>query len=62
MKKKIKDLTRRDIEVICSKHKKTCSSCPIYKKEYRACPRVYFDTLHSKFSDLELDKEVEVDE
>lgn len=59
MKKKIKDLTRAEMNRICDAVSYKCKICPLYNKRSDACARLYFDTKSSKFDDEELNKEVE---
>lgn len=58
MKKKIKDLTRTEMESICDAFNYKCEICPLYNKRNRACARAYFDTITSKFDYEEMSKEV----
>ena len=62
MKKQIKDLTREEMNQICDKFVDKCKNCPLYNKRSKACARLYFDTITSKFSDDELEKEVLLNE
>ena len=60
MKKKIKDLTRDEMLDICDNVSWNCKKCPIYNKRSKVCPRGYFDTLTSKFTEKEMNKEIEI--
>ncbi len=62
MKKKIKDLTREEMDNICEvRDVNHCGrGCPLYNKRSRACARHYPDTLESKFTEKELNKKVKV--
>lgn len=59
MKKKLKDLTRTEMNAICDAVSYKCKICPLYNKRSSACARGYFDTLSSKFDDEELNVEIE---
>lgn len=59
MKKKLKDLTRDEMYIICDAVSRECSKCPLYNKRSDACARLYFDTKTSKFDDEELNVEIE---
>ena len=69
MVKKIKDLTSDEMWAICKKyygkceksHDK-CKGCPLKNKRNNACAKHYPDTLYSKFSPNELDKEIELED
>ena len=56
MKKKIKDLTLDEMELICAKQSNDCYKCPL--KIRNAC--VIYDREKVFFSEEELTKEVDV--
>lgn len=59
MKKRIKDLTKEEMDNICDVN--NCGrSCPLYNKRSRVCARHYPDTLESKFTEKELNKKVRI--
>ena len=59
MKKKLKDLTRIEMNTICDAVSYKCKICPLYNRRSRACARIYFDTIKSKFDDKELTVKIE---
>ena len=63
MKKKIKNLTLEEAEVICGKHN-ACSKCPLHFSKKAPIVACYLDKLTcDKYATYyQLNKEVEVDE
>ena len=59
MKKKLKDLTRTEMNTICDAVSCKCELCPLHNKRNGACARIYFDTIKSKFDNEELNVEIE---
>ncbi len=60
MKKKIKDLTLKEIRNICSNNVNGCNNCPLFNFKDKLC--LIQPDLHSMFIGNLLEKEVEVDE
>ncbi len=60
MKKKIKDLTIKECEIICNKHKQDCCIyCPLNYDYYCRYGKLRIDEEEKKYN---LEREVEVDE
>lgn len=61
MKKKIKDLTKEDVNKICNKRHDSCKHCPLYKLPLLECDLECYETIKElkKYVKM-LDKKVKV--
>lgn len=55
MKKKIKDLTLGECEIICQRYITNCDSCPLSLKDY--C-RMWYPKFYGKTIELELEEKI----